>query len=98
MINYFWRTEIFRSEGTNDNFIDHCPNHELRTPKESFLSLCILCITKPFFLQNAMVFIHFLFGIGIYICAVENLESSHHVSVVRVLLYLVLVGNEYDTP
>ena len=40
----------------------------------------------------------FLFGIGIWFWAVKNLESSHHVSVVRALLYLVLVGNEYDTP
>ena len=51
------------------------------------LSLCIpslwFFITKPFFLQIAKIFIPFTgFGIGTWIWAVENLGSSHHVSVV----------------
>ena len=43
------------------------------------------CITKPFFLQKAKIFIHFteFSRIGIWFWAVENLRSNHHVSVVR---------------
>jgi hypothetical protein len=69
-------------------------------------SLCIpslwFCITKPLFLQKHKCFYTFYgifyLSLGYKFWAVENLWSSHHVSVVRVQYYVLTNAIELRYP
>jgi hypothetical protein len=67
-------------------------DHRLRTTNESFFSnipnILADWADQPNKLRGILGYFlcyDFLFGFGIWICAVQNLGSSHHASVVRVL-------------
>ena len=84
MENYDLKTTAWKEEDIN---VRNSIQKKVRLGNQMMLILVFdFALLSQFFckkLKSSYILQDFLFGIGIWFWAVENLESSHHVSAVR---------------